>query len=202
MAVNRAILEYAFGSSELEEPCLWYKPRSDFINLTKLIRLVLTKKKGREKEEESKRESTFGSWVWETLKNIGEEICVSRKYKASVKGTRKRTDMKVHEEKYILGIKVENTEIESTMDDIIKDLSKEEWDWLAMDPKVVENYRFSIPKEWAPPKDPRPEWRIKETQIQTKEEDAQRNLREEKLQPEKNPGPEVSNSRLGTGGKI
>ena len=41
---------------------------------------------------------------------------------------RKRTDMKVHEEKYILGIKVETTEIESTMDDIIKDLSKEEWD--------------------------------------------------------------------------
>ena len=71
MAVNRAILEYAFGSSELEEPCLWYKPRSDFINLTKLIRLVLTKKKEEKKEEESKRESTFGSWFWETLKNIG-----------------------------------------------------------------------------------------------------------------------------------
>ena len=49
MAVNRAILEYANGFSKLEEPCLWYKPRSDFINLTKLIRLVLTKKKGREK---------------------------------------------------------------------------------------------------------------------------------------------------------
>ena len=147
----------------------------------------MTKKKEEKKEKESKGESTFGSWVWKTLKNIGEEICVSRKYKASVKGTRKRTDMKVHGEKYILGIKVENTEIESTMEDIIKDLSKEEWDWLAMDPKVVGNYRFSIPKEWDPPKDPRPEWRIKETQVQTKEEDAQRNIKKEKLQPKKHP---------------
>ena len=139
MAVNRAILEYANGFSKLEEPCLWYKPRSDFINLTKLIRLVLTKKKEEKKEEESKRESTVGSWVWETLKNIGEKICVSGKYKASIEGTRKKTDMKVHEEKYILRIKVKTTEIESTMDDLIPDLAKEECDWLEMDPKVVEN---------------------------------------------------------------
>ena len=53
MAVIRATLEYAeSGFSKLEDPCLWYKPRSDFINLTKLIRLVLTKKKEEQKEEE------------------------------------------------------------------------------------------------------------------------------------------------------
>ena len=54
--------------------------------------------------------------------------------------------MKVHEEKYILGIEVERTEIESTMYDIVKDLSKEECDWVAMDPKVVEKYKFATPK--------------------------------------------------------
>ena len=63
-------------------------------------------------------------------------------------------------------------------------------------------YRFSIPKEWDPPKDPRPEWRIKETQVQTKDEDAQRNIRKEKLQPKKHPVPEVSKSRLGSGEKV
>ena len=54
MAVNRAILEYADGFSELEEPCLWYKPRSDFINLTKLTILVLNKKKEEKKKRNQK----------------------------------------------------------------------------------------------------------------------------------------------------
>ena len=87
MAVIRANLEYAeSGFSNLEDPCLWYKPRSDFINLTKLTMLVLNKKKEEKKEKESQGESTFGSWIWETLKNIGEKIYVSGEFKAKIKG--------------------------------------------------------------------------------------------------------------------
>ena len=201
MAVNRATLDYSELYSKLEEPCIWYKPRSDFINLTKLVRLVLTKKNEEKEKEESKREQTFGGWVWETIMNIGEEMYTSDDTEASVKGTSRRINMKAQEKKYILGIEVERTEIESTIYEIVKDLSKVEWDWVAMDPEVVGKYQFAIPKKWYPPKDPRPEWRIKETQIQTKEEDAQRNLRKEKLQPKKSPAPEVCKSRLGAGGK-
>ena len=110
--------------------------------------------------------------------------------------------MKVHEEKYILGIKVETTKIESPMEDIIKNLTKEEWDWLEMDPKVVENYRFEKPKEWDPPKDPRPEWRIRETQDQAKEEDTQASIRKENLQPKIHSEPKTSKSRLGSGEEV
>ena len=59
------------------------------------------------------------------IKNIGEEICVSEEHEATVNGTEERIDMKIHEEKYIMGIEVERTEIESTMYDLIKALSKE-----------------------------------------------------------------------------
>ena len=45
-----------------------------------------------------------------------------------------------------------------------------------MDPKEVKKIRFEIPSEWSPLKDPRPEWRIKETQIQVKGDDAQKIL--------------------------
>ena len=63
MAVKRAIIEYMDEASQLEDACIIYKPRSDFINLTKLIRLVLIKKQEENKEEESKKASTFGSWI-------------------------------------------------------------------------------------------------------------------------------------------
>ena len=54
MAVIRATLDYAEAMfSELEDMCLWYKPGSDFINLTKLTLLVLNKKKEEEKEKEA-----------------------------------------------------------------------------------------------------------------------------------------------------
>ena len=69
MAVKRAIIEYLDEPFTFEDACIIYKPRSDFINLTKLIGLVLIKKQEENKEEESKRASTFGSWVWEKIKN-------------------------------------------------------------------------------------------------------------------------------------
>ena len=80
---------------------------------------MLIKKQEENKEEESKRASTFGSWVWEKIKNIGEGICVSNEYEATTEGTEERIDIKIHEEKYIMGIEVERTEIECTSNDLI-----------------------------------------------------------------------------------
>ena len=124
MAVIRATLGYAkAGFSDLEDPCLWYKPGSDFINLTKLTLLVLNKKKEGKKEKESQEESTFGSWIWETLKNIGDNIYASGELKAKTKGSKRKMNMKLHDEIYILGFTDESTDIDSTIYDLIKDLS-------------------------------------------------------------------------------
>ena len=61
MAVIRATLDYAkAGFSHIEYLCLWYKPGSDFINLTKLTLLVLQKKK----EENAKKGITKGINIW------------------------------------------------------------------------------------------------------------------------------------------
>ena len=80
--------------------------------------------------------------------------------------------------------------------DLVKDLSKEEWDWIEMDPKVVENFRFVTPEEWDPPRDPRPDWRIEEIQNQTKKEDTPTNFRKEDIQPEQHSATKASRSRL------
>ena len=77
MAVTRATLVYHKFFSMLEDECIWYKPGSDFINLTKLTLLVLQKKKEENAKKESQKESTFGDWIWKTLKNIGEKLHVS-----------------------------------------------------------------------------------------------------------------------------
>ena len=52
MAVKMAINEYMDNLSNLEDECIIYQPRSDFIILTKLARLVLIKKQEENKEEE------------------------------------------------------------------------------------------------------------------------------------------------------
>ena len=91
MAVIRATLDYAEAKfSLLEDECLWYKPGSDFINLTKLTLLVLQKKKEENAKNESQKESTFGSWIWETLRNIGEKIHVTGKLESKTTGTKKK----------------------------------------------------------------------------------------------------------------
>ena len=96
-----------------------------------------------------------------------------------------------------MGFQVETNKIERTMEDIIKELTKEEWEWLEMDPEV-NTYRFPRPKEWDPPKDPRPKWRVKETQDQAEEEDTQTRVREENLQPRIRAGSKNCKSRIGS----
>ena len=53
MAVNRANAEYMNQGITKHATVVHYEPRSDFINLTKLGRLVLIKKLEENKEEES-----------------------------------------------------------------------------------------------------------------------------------------------------
>ena len=167
------------------------------------MRLVLIKKQEEKKEEESKRAPTFGSWVWENIKNIGEEISwVTEESEGTTEETKRRINIKFQKIKYIMGIETEKTEIECTMYDLVKTLSKEEWEWVAMDPKEVKVFKFETPSEWSPRKDPRPEWRIKETQIQVKEEKARRVTRKEEFQSRKSPVPEVCKSELQAGGNI
>ena len=90
--------------------------------------------------------------------------------------------MKVFEKRYILGPKIlenlvgfkgfeiESTEAKNTVNDLIKDLSEEEWDWIEMDLEEVEALTFMKPLEWSPKIDPRPDWRIEEIQNQTQKE--------------------------------
>ena len=102
----------------------------------------------------------------------------------------------------MMGIDAERTEIKCTMHDLVKTLSKEEWEWVAMDPKEVKEFKYEMPSKWSPLKDPRPEWRIKETQIQVEGDDAQKNTRKEKFHPRKNSAPEVCKDELWAGGKL
>ena len=52
MAVKRAINDYLENAPDMEDAVILYKPRSNFINLTKLARLVLIKKQEENKDEE------------------------------------------------------------------------------------------------------------------------------------------------------
>ena len=80
MAVNRAINDYLDNAPDMEDAVIHYKPRSDFINLTKLAKLVLIKKQEEHKEEESQEASTLWGWIWEKMVKIGKIISVTTEY--------------------------------------------------------------------------------------------------------------------------
>ena len=94
--------------------------------------------------------------------NVGEVIAVTTVYDKERNGT----DMTIQETKYIMGITAEKTEINSTLQDLVKILSKEEWKWVSVSHKEIKIERIPT-YTWSPLEDPRPEWRIKETQLQT-----------------------------------
>ena len=56
-----------------------------------------------------------------------------------------------------MGFTAKNASVNSTMHDILKSLSEEEWEWVTMTPEEIETSEMT---GWRPPKDPRPEWRI------------------------------------------
>ena len=95
---------------------VYYEPRSDFINLTKLGRLVLIKKQEENKEEESPATATLQGWIWEKMVKIGENKSLGTSFKITCKSmSKRRIDMTIQKEKYIMGITAESTAMTSTM---------------------------------------------------------------------------------------
>ena len=80
------------------------------------------------------------------------------------------------------GFEIESTEAKSTVNDLIKDLSEEEWDWIEMDLEEVKALTFMKPLEWSPKINPRPNWRIEEIQNQTQKEGTPTKLGEAEAQ--------------------
>ena len=61
------------------------------------------KRKRKTQKKESQKESTFGDWIWKTLKNIGEKLHVSGEADSKTRGIDEEITIKVYENKYILG---------------------------------------------------------------------------------------------------
>ena len=101
MSVTRAITEAALVHHEffsmLEDECISLYSGSDFTNLTKLTLLMLTNKKEENAKKESQKESTFGDWIWKTLKNIGEKLHVSGEAGSRVSGGEEEVTIRVFE---------------------------------------------------------------------------------------------------------
>ena len=62
------------------------------------------------------------------------------------------------------GFEIGSTRARSTLPDVVKDLSEEEWDWVEMGLEEVK--ALKKPLKWNPKFDPRPDWRIQEIQNQ------------------------------------
>ena len=61
---------------------------------------------------------------------------------------------------------------------MVKDLTKEEWDWVEMKLREVRALKFKGPIEWDPKNNPRPDWRIQEIQNQNQIKNTQKMLGE------------------------
>ena len=130
MAVIRANAEYMNQSIPKNVIAGHYEPRSDFINLLKLGRLVLIKKLEENKEEESQETLTLQGWIWEKLVKIGESLALKTSIDIDCESIPKRgEEMRVQKEKYIMGITAENTIVTNTMHDNFKSLSKSKEEW-------------------------------------------------------------------------
>ena len=96
------------------------------------------------------------------MKDLGEVILKSKVYEDEVLGNEKTIE--ISHKKYILGFEVEHAWAKKTVSELIKGLTKEEWDWVIMDPQVP-----CIVKDfwrWYPEEDPRPDWKIQRIQDQ------------------------------------
>ena len=115
----------------------------------------------KEKERNAKKESQkpiFGEWIWKTLKDMGKWIQIKEKSGTDkILGGKEEGTIEVYEKRYILGpiilenllgfegFEIESTEAKSTIHDLIKDLSEEEWDWIEMDLEEVKALTFMKP---------------------------------------------------------
>ena len=127
---------------------------SDFFNLNNLTNLMLQQERKKKEEIESKEKPTLGRWIWNTMKDLGEVILKSETYEEEILWNEKTIE--ISHKKYILGLEVEHVWAKKTFSEVIKGLTKEEWDWVIMDPEVL--YIIEGIFEWFPKEDPRPDW--------------------------------------------
>ena len=176
-ALNKAVTVHSRRSG-LEDTCISLYDGSDFINLTKLTALMLQKEREKNARIESLQKPTFGRWIWRTLKDIGEWILYSEKSETKVRGNEGEGTIETSQRRYILGpitsdyllgykgFEIEYTWAKSTIAEVVRNLTEEEWDWVEMKLKEVRALKFKGPIEWDPKNDPRPDWRIQEIQNQ------------------------------------
>ena len=67
--------------------CILYKPRSDFINLSKLNVLGLARKLEAIKRMESQRTPTIKGWIWENVVRVIDTIGSGMRMKWKIKST-------------------------------------------------------------------------------------------------------------------
>ena len=142
---------------------------SDFFNLNILINLRLQQERRKKEEIESKKKPIFGRWIWKTLKDLGEVLCISRVYGEKIASFEQTVDISYKE--YILGIEVEHLWAKTTLSDLIKNLTEEEWNLAIMDPEVpcIVEVVFDLD----PIEDPRPVWKIQELHVQNQKTNTQ-----------------------------
>ena len=113
--------------------CILYKPRSDFINLSKLNVLGLARKLEAIKRKESQRTPTLKVWIWENVVRvidiIGSGIRMKWKMEPTSDG---HMSLKIMREKYTMGIVSESVSVTCMLFKTLRSLSEEEWDWVVM----------------------------------------------------------------------
>ena len=124
------------------------------------------------------KKKTFGRWIWSTLKDIGEWILYSEKSNTEIRGNEGDGTIEITYGRYILGpitsdyllgykgIEIEYAWAKSTIAEVVKGLTKKEWNWVEMKLREVRALKFKGPIGWYPKNDPRPDWRIQEIQNQ------------------------------------
>ena len=141
-----------------DDVCILYKPRSDFINLSKLNVLGLARKLEASEREESQRTLTLRGWIWENMVRVIETIANGMSMDQEIKSISDGDiRLSIVRKNHLMGIVSESVNATSMLSETLRSLSEEEWDWVAMTPEEIQNGK---PQRWSPSEDPRPEWRI------------------------------------------
>ena len=129
MSVIRAKGLYMEVDTNSNDVCILYKPRSDFINLSKLNVLGLARKLEAIKRKESQRTPTLKRWIWENMLGVIDTIGSGMRMKWEIEST-SDGDMSLNiiREKHTMVS--ESVNVTSMLFETLRSLSEEEWDWV------------------------------------------------------------------------
>ena len=104
-----------------------YKPRSDFINLSKLNVLGLARKLEASEREESQRTLTLRGWIWENMVRVIETTANGMRMDRWIEST-SDGDMRLSivRENRLMGIVSESVSVTSMLFKTLRSLSEEE----------------------------------------------------------------------------